>query len=316
MTSFGQRLRAQRERERIALADVAERTKIRAALLEGLERDDLKHWPAGIFRRSYVRDYARAIHLDPETVVAEFLAVYPEPVEEPPPVRPARFRFPFGSRDAVRHATVAPQLDTADDRDLPAPPPEPIVAPEPFVAPEPIVAFEPVAARPPIITPQPIIAPPPTRSYLPLVADLCTATTCAQRADELTAILARAATLVDAAGLIVWLWDAQGGVLRAGLSHGFAPHALAQLGGVMPQADNALAKAFRSKRVEVVASSAAATGALVVPLLTPWGCGGVLALELRDGREGDPEVVAIARILAAQFSTMVGDGPAGPSHHD
>ena len=79
--SFGARLRQQREQQQIALTAVADRTKINRALLEGLERDDLSNWPAGIFRRSFIRCYAQVIGLDPDAVVREFLELYPDPVE-------------------------------------------------------------------------------------------------------------------------------------------------------------------------------------------------------------------------------------------
>ena len=53
--SFGTRLRRQRERRQVSLADIAAHTKIKASLFEELERDDASHWPSGIFRRSFVR---------------------------------------------------------------------------------------------------------------------------------------------------------------------------------------------------------------------------------------------------------------------
>ena len=50
-SSFGARLRQQREERGIPLSVIAGQTKIKLSLLEGLERDDLAHWPPGIFRR-------------------------------------------------------------------------------------------------------------------------------------------------------------------------------------------------------------------------------------------------------------------------
>src|SRR6266705_964860 len=79
--SFGARMRRRREEQQISLATIAEQTKIKLSLLEALERDDVSHWPAGIFRRAFVRAYAQAIGLNPDVVVREFLVVYPEPVE-------------------------------------------------------------------------------------------------------------------------------------------------------------------------------------------------------------------------------------------
>lgn len=81
MDSFGSRLRYERERRQIALKSIAESTKISISLLEGLERDDVSRWPSGIFRKSFVRSYAEAIGLKPETIVQEFVERYPDPLE-------------------------------------------------------------------------------------------------------------------------------------------------------------------------------------------------------------------------------------------
>jgi len=76
--SFGRRLRRERERRHIALASIAENTKISLAFLEELERDDVARWPAGIFRRAFIRAYAQAIGLDVEATAREFLERFPE----------------------------------------------------------------------------------------------------------------------------------------------------------------------------------------------------------------------------------------------
>jgi hypothetical protein len=47
-------------------------------LLESLERGDVSQWPRGLFRRAYLRDYAAAVGLAPEPLVAEFLQLFPE----------------------------------------------------------------------------------------------------------------------------------------------------------------------------------------------------------------------------------------------
>ena len=81
MDSLGSRLRYERERRQIALKSIAESTKIGIPLLEGLERDDVSRWPSGIFRKSFVRSYAVAVGLDPETIVREFVERHPDPLE-------------------------------------------------------------------------------------------------------------------------------------------------------------------------------------------------------------------------------------------
>lgn len=76
--SFGAWLRLERERRGLTLELIANRTKIAASLLAGLEEGDLSRWPTGIFRRAFVRAYADAIGLDPDHLVAEFALVHPE----------------------------------------------------------------------------------------------------------------------------------------------------------------------------------------------------------------------------------------------
>jgi transcriptional regulator with XRE-family HTH domain len=73
---FGQRLREEREHRGITLDTIAASTKIKASLFAGLERGDISDWPAGIFQRGFVREYARFIGLAPEPIVAEFMTVF------------------------------------------------------------------------------------------------------------------------------------------------------------------------------------------------------------------------------------------------
>ncbi len=82
--SFGARLRHERERRQISLQTIAESTKISSTLLEGLERDNVARWPTGIFRKCFIRDYARAIGLDPEAIGREFAELYPDPADVVP----------------------------------------------------------------------------------------------------------------------------------------------------------------------------------------------------------------------------------------
>jgi transcriptional regulator with XRE-family HTH domain len=67
-----------RERLGISLDAIAASTKIKRSLLADLERDDVSKWPRGIYRRAFVREYAAAIGLPAEVVVAEFLELFPE----------------------------------------------------------------------------------------------------------------------------------------------------------------------------------------------------------------------------------------------
>jgi transcriptional regulator with XRE-family HTH domain len=84
--SFGARLRHERERKQITIAEIADSTKILGALLEGVENEDVSRWPTGFYRRAFMRAYATAIGLDPDATVKEFLERFPDPDEKPAPV--------------------------------------------------------------------------------------------------------------------------------------------------------------------------------------------------------------------------------------
>lgn len=71
MGNVGERLQQARIRAGLSLADVSARTKIRATLLEAIERADFRPLPQGILGRGCLRAYAREVGLDPESVVRE-----------------------------------------------------------------------------------------------------------------------------------------------------------------------------------------------------------------------------------------------------
>jgi cytoskeleton protein RodZ len=71
MTSIGERLRRQRLQNRISLETVSVQTKIGVRLLEAIEAEQFEKLPGGVFRRSFVLQYARALGLDPEEIAAE-----------------------------------------------------------------------------------------------------------------------------------------------------------------------------------------------------------------------------------------------------
>ena len=81
MASFGEKLRQQRELRGISLREIAEATKIAVRFLQALETDRIDVLPGGIFRRSFVREYARFVGLDPERMVSEFLHAHGDEAE-------------------------------------------------------------------------------------------------------------------------------------------------------------------------------------------------------------------------------------------
>jgi transcriptional regulator with XRE-family HTH domain len=75
--AFGPNLRRIRIQRGVSINQIVSATNVSAALWEGLERNDLSNWPAGIFARSFVRSYANAIGVDPESTVDEFCRCFP-----------------------------------------------------------------------------------------------------------------------------------------------------------------------------------------------------------------------------------------------
>lgn len=70
-------LKTARENKGITLDTIAKATKIPAYLFSGLERNDLRRWPKGLFRRSFFRDYVKTIGL-PDHLCAEFGRLFPD----------------------------------------------------------------------------------------------------------------------------------------------------------------------------------------------------------------------------------------------
>jgi len=71
MTSIGERLRRQRLQNKISLEQISLETKIGVRLLEAIESDQFDQLPGGVFRRSFVLQYARALGVDPEDIAGE-----------------------------------------------------------------------------------------------------------------------------------------------------------------------------------------------------------------------------------------------------
>jgi transcriptional regulator with XRE-family HTH domain len=75
--AFVTRLRRHRQRNGIALEDIAAATRVKREMLEALEQNDFAQWPRGLYARAWVRAYAGAVGLDPSDTVDEFCRLFP-----------------------------------------------------------------------------------------------------------------------------------------------------------------------------------------------------------------------------------------------
>jgi transcriptional regulator with XRE-family HTH domain len=303
--TFGERLRAQRERQQISLTTIAEQTKIKLSLLEALEQDDASKWPRGIFGRSYLRSYAQAIGLDPDMTLRDFLASHSIPAEAGSgPLAHLREDTPDSSRrrpptrlqvliDSAIDAFHARRAE-ANARNGSSAAPKPAQPVHPVA---PVTAYSYEAPQPRHGTPA---------IDLTALARVCTQLGRIMEPQELTDALQELAVVLDAAGVIIWVPDPQRFMLMPVFVHGYSSAAVSQLPPVFADEDNATAAAFQTHTTCVVDGNGIDNGAVAAPLLTPTGCTGVLALELRNKAERREDVRAAVTILAAQVSTLVG----------
>jgi transcriptional regulator with XRE-family HTH domain len=327
--SFGARLRQQREARHVDLLAIASQTRIKLALLEALERDDVSHWPAGIFRRAYFRTYAEFIGLDPDVALREFLEIHPDPESiadalaaaaeaarrnSPPPTRLRTFvDSAIGSLAKLRPPALerARPAEASPNEAPPAP-----VVPEPATPPavassqgEPADTRLPEPAAFELKPPDPDAAgrvlEPEAESTLETIAHLCTEFGRAADRSAIQPLLQASAAALNATGLVVWHWDEVAGALKPALVHGYSEKVLAHLPAVRPESDNVTAASFRSANTREIAATAHTSGALVIPLLVPEGCAGVLALEIPEGVQPTRSARAAATLLAAALAQLV-----------
>ncbi len=157
--------------------------------------------------------------------------------------------------------------------------------------------------------PQPAPAAPPAPN-LAAVAKLCVEFSRVGDPGALPKLVERVASILDASGLIVWMANPATGALHPVLSHGYSELALARIGELASSEDNATAEAFRTGALRVVEASGGTNGAIAVPLVTPAGCVGVMAAEIRNGGEKRAASQAIATIVAAQLASLASASPA------
>lgn len=113
MGSFGDKLKRERQMRGVTLEEMSESTKIARRHLEGLENEDFRSLPGGVFNKGFVRAYARFIGIDEDQAVADYAAVANEaaPPEDQFPLeihdKPNRELNPRSSQLPLIGAAVA-----------------------------------------------------------------------------------------------------------------------------------------------------------------------------------------------------------------
>jgi cytoskeleton protein RodZ len=108
MASIGDTLRRERERRNLQLDEVSQELKISPRFLEAIEQENFERLPAGVFAKSFVRQYARLLGLDEEDAANQV-----QRAMAPPPAAP---QFTGGQPVAIKAAPLpefsVPRVDS------------------------------------------------------------------------------------------------------------------------------------------------------------------------------------------------------------
>jgi hypothetical protein len=230
-----------------------------------------------------------------------------------PPVKPAASNDPKIWREELAQAIKKP-IPITPDAAAPLAPSAPFApnapsAPNALSAPQaPYAPQAPVGSgsQAPLGSMVPLNA---LRETSEIVSDLSTLTDLG----ALTGTLRRAASVLQATGVIIWVASNDGNSLAPVASHGFDEKLVSRIGRISRDSSNLTSAAFRDNVPRVSAATTTAPAALAVALCGPTGPVGVLSVELKQGLEANEQRVALATIFAAQLATLTAPLPSAPA---
>ena len=129
---------------------------------------------------------------------------------------------------------------------------------------------------------------------------------------EIAKLLERAAAVLNASGIVVWMASENRGELFPAAAAGYDDRLFSRIGSIPRDASNLTAAAFREGSSRTSPSAESQAAALAVPLVTPDGPVGVLSAELKTMTQVDESRLAVATIFAAQLSMLLGSMTVAP----
>ena len=100
--SIGEQLRLAREARGIGLREICDQTRISLHYLEAIEADDYKRLPGGVFNRSFIKAYAKAIGYDEREAVEGYTRYLREHGESSDDVNTTRHSKVYTDTPATR----------------------------------------------------------------------------------------------------------------------------------------------------------------------------------------------------------------------
>lgn len=76
MQTVGEILKKQRQQKNITLEEINQKTRISVNYLKAIEENNFRHLPAATFTKGFLKNYALAVGLNPQTVLAIFRRDY------------------------------------------------------------------------------------------------------------------------------------------------------------------------------------------------------------------------------------------------
>jgi hypothetical protein len=149
-------------------------------------------------------------------------------------------------------------------------------------------------------------APPPTLVHLADAAAVCVDLARLSDSGQISKLLERAAAVLNATGLVVWMASEDRSELFPAAAAGYDERLFSRIGSIPRDASNLTGAAFRDGTAKTSPGSDSASAAIAVPLVTPDGPVGVLSGELKALGQVDPSRLAVATIFAAQLSMLLG----------
>jgi hypothetical protein len=138
------------------------------------------------------------------------------------------------------------------------------------------------------------------------MAALCADLARIQDTRLLPALLERAAEILRASGIVLWIADPDGRELTPIVVYGYSAQLSARFGTIPRDAGNVTAAAYRTGLLQTMKGDEVSNGAVAAPLVTAGGCVGVMAAEMKNGGEQQEALLAAAAIVASQLATLVG----------
>jgi transcriptional regulator with XRE-family HTH domain len=111
--TLGEKLRQAREARGVTVSEVAEQTRISSLYLEGIENDDYRALPGGVFNKGFVKSFAKFVGLDEQEALQDYSKLLAEAGEGNPVQETRTYRPSVLTDDRTRSSIIPTMIFTA-----------------------------------------------------------------------------------------------------------------------------------------------------------------------------------------------------------